>query len=203
MTTAQQERLVVNVSPLELGQVCFDETAPFPVTHAGKLTIPTGTDEEYYPEEYKPPRNHCVVQQNDGSGLAITRFTPQIFFNALCLKLGTVDLVAELHERHLKNLDKLGLHPWFEAVASGSHPNWDDGGIYVLQDLLPQDAQIGITGFNDLSALAIRVSQYHNWVRDNNEPAYLADIERGDQVSKIGSMIVLHDIEPLYSTVIP
>lgn len=173
---------------------CYDMGAPFAVHHAGKLAInsPSVTVE--------PPRNHCVVTLGDNTDLFVLRYTP--FSNnplsSLDKVTSSVDLAAEIHERHLDKLQGLDLVPWFTDMRTGTPAIDARPGIFIMQHLLPPHADLGLSDNADRYARVLRLSQYLRWVEINNEPAYLYDLDDSDQYSKIDSEIVLHDVEPLY-----
>lgn len=175
---------------------CFDEGAPFDLRHAGKIVTPDPL------QVGAPPRNHCLVTQSGTAGLFLLRYTPLCnnFLSSLDKVTSSPDIAAELHERHLNKLGSLGLYPWFTDIRPGTPVIDDRPGLFIIQRLLPDDADIGLSKDDDCELMELRLSQYLSWVSANREPAFLYDIDEADQYSHVGSDIVLHDVEPLYTT---
>lgn len=177
---------------------CYETSSPFDVEHAGKLV----THPLYLrsPAAPLPPRNHCLVSQGKGGEPRLLRFTPlwDNHLTSLGLVTHSLDVAAELHQRHLEKLGEVGLHPWFTDLGTGGRSLSHDAGIFILQDLLPSDADVGLSRDSDCELMEIRLSRYLSWARANNEPCYLYDIDEADQYSRVGPDIVLHDVEPNY-----
>jgi len=170
---------------------CFDAYSPFNVTHFGKL-VGISQETQVFAT---PPRDHCVVIDNATNALAVVRRTPLTKYRTgLPPITRSGEAAADFHDRHLQQLGYYGLTPWITAVRHGSY----DNSLYVQQELLPEDAEVEIEDDESCQIIQTRVEAYMAWVLRNNEPAFLSDISRPDQYSRIGDTVVLHDVEPLY-----
>ena len=174
------------------GERCNDFGAPFDVSHYGKMdpiNLDPAADFEVM------PRGHCVVTSNQTNDLALVRFTPfSPFYTELATLVPNVGAATELHIKHLQKLGEYGLTPWFTDIQAGGVNN----GIFILQDLLPDDANIE----PDDPEIDLRVENgyeaYMAWVRSTRQPAFLSDVFHAGQYSLIGDTLYLHDVEPLY-----
>jgi hypothetical protein len=181
---------------------CYDAHSPFGyLRHAGKLVLPADLRDKYL-QDFPPPKNHCVVYLGTGSALGVLRFYPFTLNDYRVNKaLGAPERIIDIHKRHLQKLAEFGLRPWIRDMALGSHPSAPGGGgLYILQDVLPPNAEVGLSSWEDRLAMTLSVSQYQGWAHENKEPACMVDIQGEDQASKVGSTIYLHDVEPDYTT---
>jgi len=198
-------------SGLEAGEKCFDNDSPFDLVHEGKLIPPIiSIDRTRYLRE--TPRLHCVAKRPDDTSMLV-RFTPlhkrQVSFSMYggtgITEVGVFfrnpEEALELYKRHLAKLGELGLLPWISGAATGTCSELDGApGIFTEQPILPAGSKAILHPMEQNQFVQERLKLYDRWAREEKEPAYLSDLPREGQFSKLpGEEIVLHDIEPIFT----
>lgn len=188
---------VVQASPSDLAP-CFDGGNPFRVIHHGKLSRTFDLQ--------TPPFGHCVTSNPGDGTLSIVRFNPlrrspenPFWLKNSCRVIDgfpNADAAAETHERHLKQLGKLGLTPWVKIIAPGVCTSLGNvEGVFMQQDVLPDYTQplIAVKAIQRYTAI---IRRYFDWAQSDG--CVLSDIYSTTQGSILDGQLILHDIEPIY-----